>query len=270
VVGGGSGGLACAKRAASYGASVAVIEGHRYGGTCVNVGCVPKKVMFNASHMMEIIHDAKEFGITVGEVSFDWGKLKRYRDRYISRLNTIYEGGLDKMNITRISGFATFIDDHNLRIGDSHIVQGDKILIAVGGSPAKLPIPGSEYAIDSDGFFELESQPRKVAIIGGGYIAVELGGVFNGLGTETHLYAREASILRTFDPMIQTQLIKVMNKNGPHLFLQHVPEKIEKEEDGKYKLYCANGKVGKVIMIYCDLLIYDQSILIDKTVGRRI
>lgn len=198
--------------------------------------------MFNASHVMEAIHDAKEFGITVGDVSFDWGKLKRFRDRYISRLNTIYEGGLDKMKITRIQGYASFIDGNTLRVGEQ-VVRGDKILVAVGGTPASLPVPGGEHVIDSDGFFELETQPKKVAIIGSGYIAVELGGVFNGLGTEAHLFARENSILRTFDPMIQAQLIKAMNKNGPKLFLNHSPERVEKNEDGKFTIFFKNGQV---------------------------
>lgn len=204
--------------------------------------------MFNASHVMEAIHDAKEFGINVGDVSFDWAKLKRYRDRYISRLNTIYEGGLDKMKITRIQGYASFIDENTLRVGESQVVRGDKILVAVGGSPASLPIPGGEHVIDSDGFFELETQPTKAAIIGSGYIAVELGGVFNGLGTEAHLFARENSILRTFDPMIQTQLIKAMNKNGPKLFLNHVPERVEKNEDGKFTIFFKNGQVMECML----------------------
>lgn len=199
--------------------------------------------MFNASHVMEAIHDAKEFGINVGDVSFDWAKLKRYRDRYIARLNTIYEGGLDKLKITRIQGYASFIDANTLRVGESQIVRGDKILVAVGGSPASLPVPGGEHVLDSDGFFELETQPKKAAIIGSGYIAVELGGVFNGLGTEAHLFARENSILRTFDPMIQAHLIKAMNKSGPKLFLNHVPERVEKNEDGKFTIFFKNGQV---------------------------
>lgn len=244
MIGGGSGGLACAKRAAGYGASVAVIEGSRYGGTCVNVGCVPKKVMFNASHVMESIRHAKEFGITVGEVSFDWAKLKQYRDRYISRLNTIYEGGLDKLKITRIAGFASFVDANTLQIDQGPVrVRGEKIVIASGGTPSKLSIPGGEFAIDSDGFFALETQPRKVAVIGSGYIAVELSGVLNELGTNTSIFVRENSVLRTFDPMIQAHLVKSMQKHGPKLFCHHVPHHIEKHEDGTFSIDFTNGKV---------------------------
>lgn len=141
VIGGGSGGLACAKRAASYGAKVAVIEGGRWGGTCVNVGCVPKKVMFNSSFVNETIHDAKQFGFTVGDVSFDWSKLKTYRDRYIKRLNGIYESGLEKMTISRITGMASFDGPNTLVISNSddsvekQRVTSKHILIAVGGAP---------------------------------------------------------------------------------------------------------------------------------------
>lgn len=245
VIGGGSGGLACAKRAAGYGASVAVIEGSRYGGTCVNVGCIPKKVMFNAARTMETIRNAKEFGISVGNVSFDWKKLKKYRDRYISRLNTIYEGGLDKMKITRITGFASFVNSNTLQIGEGpDRIQGKKIVIATGGTPAKLPIPGGEFVIDSDGFFDLESQPSKIAIIGGGYIAVELGGVFHGLGTDTSMFIRENTALANFDPMIRTHLTKSMQKSGLKLFCQYVTERIEKCEDGTFTMHFSNGKVG--------------------------
>lgn len=241
VIGGGSGGLACAKRAASYGASVAVIEGHKYGGTCVNVGCVPKKVMFNASHVMEHIRHAKEFGIEVGDISFDWAKLKQYRDRYISRLNSIYESGLDKLKITRIAGMASFVDAHTIRVGDQ-LVRGEKLVIAVGGTPTRLTIPGGEHVLDSDGFFQLDTQPRKVAVIGGGYIAVELSGVFHGLGTEAHMFVRDNSLLRTFDPMIQTHLLKCMQKDGLKVSFNHTPERVEKAADGTFTIHFTNGQ----------------------------
>lgn len=216
VIGGGSGGIACAKRAASYNAKVAIIEGSRYGGTCVNVGCVPKKVMFNASHVMETIKEAKEFGINVGEVSFEWDKLKRYRDRYIQRLNGIYEGGLDKLKIDRINGFASFVDKNTVRVNDE-LIHANHIVIAVGGTPSPLNCPGQEYAIDSNGFFELPQQPKKVAVLGAGYIAVELAGVFHGLGTDTTLFVRHDRVLRSFDPMLSGQLTKVMEKHGKYI-----------------------------------------------------
>lgn len=223
VIGGGSGGLACAKRAASYGAKVAVIEGGRFGGTCVNVGCVPKKVMFNAATISEVIHEAKEFGFNVPEgVTFDWGKLKQYRDRYIKRLNGIYESGLDKLNIQRIHGHASFDGPNTLVVtskaedgtDETKNITSERVLIAVGGEPNKLAVPGGEHVINSDGFFELECQPKKVAVIGAGYIAVELSGVFHALGSDTSLIIRKDKPLRSFDSMLSTQLDSAMRKSG--------------------------------------------------------
>jgi len=241
VIGAGSGGIACAKRAASYGASVAIIEGKKYGGTCVNVGCVPKKVMFNASHVMETIKEAKEFGISVGDVSFDWGKIKNYRDRYIQRLNGIYESGIDKLKIDRIAGYGSLLDANTVLVDNETQVKAKNILIATGGKPRELPIPGAEFANDSDGFFALESQPRKAAVIGAGYIAVELAGVFHSLGTETSLFFREDRVLRSFDPMISQHLCDSMRKSGMHLSPGSTPKSIVKEEDGTHTLYFENG-----------------------------
>lgn len=181
VIGGGSGGMASAKRAASYGAKVAVIEGERYGGTCVNVGCVPKKIMYNTGHVAEVIKEAHEFGFTIKETSFNWNAIKLYRDKYIKRLNAIYESGLDNMKVTRFQGVGSFVNSHTIQIGDQQIT-GKHILIATGGKPKNLGVPGEEHVIDSNGFFALETQPKKVAVIGAGYIAVELAGVFNALG----------------------------------------------------------------------------------------
>lgn len=356
VIGGGSGGLGCAKRAAGYGASVAIIEGNKYGGTCVNVGCVPKKVMYNAAHMMESIHEAHNFGcvcmwwlckslhygvvfsslftlcahclylygvlvyascmytyplvaclvrpfvhlflclfshfktnltisnltilrVTVEKPTFDWATLKRYRDRYIQRLNAIYENGLDKLKvgilcerdtqhlgihvlksiftyaqirifscsnihvliltyfcaylnltehayvhnmltlnlqITRLSGMAEFSAEGDGRsvVVDGKTYSADHVMIAVGGKPRPLGVPGEEHVIDSDGFFALETQPKKVAVIGAGYIAVELAGVFNGLGTDTSLFVRRHCALREFDEMISSYLDTSMKKSG--------------------------------------------------------
>lgn len=243
MIGGGSGGIACAKRAAGYGASVIIIEGSRWGGTCVNVGCVPKKVMFNASHVMEAIHDAKHFGINVAGVSVDWTTLKRSRDRYIQRLNDIYDSGLEKLNITRVKGMASFIDDKTLMVGDETI-RAEKILVAVGGTPNKLPLPGAEHVIDSDGFFELESQPRKVAVLGAGYIAVELAGVFHGLGSNTTLFCRGDKVLRSFDPMLSDALVRTMSKNGPKLVPHSTASEFRKEADGTLTITFENGTVS--------------------------
>jgi glutathione reductase (NADPH) len=255
VIGGGSGGLACAKRAASYGARVAVVEGKAYGGTCVNVGCVPKKVMFNAASVAETIKDAKEFGFTVGDVSFDWGSIKRYRDRYIQRLNGIYESGLDKVKITRFQGFASFEDKNTLALTSSSLTSSDDaaalppritakhIVVAVGGKPNTLGVPGEEHVIDSDGFFALETQPKKVGVLGAGYIAVELAGVFHGLGSETSLFVRGDKALRAFDTMISTQLDKTMKHSGINVVSGSVSKEVTKEADGTFTLHLENGEV---------------------------
>ena len=232
VIGGGSGGLACAKRAATYGAKVVVVEGSRYGGTCVNVGCVPKKVMYNTAHVAEVISEAKHFGFNIENVSWDWKTLKKSRDKYISRLNAIYSNGLDsskvqvyflcahtvlltssclQSQVDHVEGFASFSAPGKIKVNDK-VISGKHILIAVGGAPNKLGVPGEEYVIDSDGFFALEEQPKKVAIIGAGYIAVELAGVFNGLGTNTSLFVRQKTALRNFDSMIVTALDDSMKK----------------------------------------------------------
>jgi glutathione reductase (NADPH) len=220
VLGGGSGGLACAKRAASYNATVAVIEGGRYGGTCVNVGCVPKKVMFNTSHVMETVRHAKDFGISVDNPQFHWDMIKKYRDRYIQRLNGIYESGLDKLKIDRINGFGVFLDKNRIQVGDK-VFAANHILIAVGGKPVPVTYPGNELTIDSNGFFELTKQPKKVAVVGAGYIAVELAGVFQGLGTETSLFCRHDNVLRYLDPILTTHLKKEMDKFGKHIIFSH-------------------------------------------------
>jgi len=168
VIGGGSGGLACAKRAASYGKKVAIVEEKAYGGTCVNVGCVPKKIMYNASHIAEAIKDAEEFGfvnVHKEKVTFDWAAMKASRDRYIKRLNGIYESGLDKVHIERISGHASLSGKGKVKVtspGKETELAADSILIAVGGAPKPLGVAGEEHVIDSDGFFALNSQPKKV------------------------------------------------------------------------------------------------------------
>ena len=168
VIGGGSGGLACAKRAASYGKKVAVIEEKAYGGTCVNVGCVPKKIMYNASHIAEAIHDADQFGfvnVDKEKISFNWAAMKESRDRYIKRLNAIYESGLDKVHVERINGHGSLTGPGKVRVvseGKETEIEAESILLATGGAPNALGVPGDEHVIDSDGFFALNYQPKKV------------------------------------------------------------------------------------------------------------
>merc|ERR1719483_685458 len=177
VIGGGSGGLGAARRAAgAHGANVAIFENNRLGGTCVNVGCVPKKVMFNTAHVMETLHDARGYGFEIGDISFNYPVLKQKRDEYIKILNGIYERNLDKDNVTYIHETATFVDAKTLSAG-GETYTADHILIACGGRPAIPNIPGKEFIKSSDDFFDMEELPKKAAVVGAGYIAVELSHV---------------------------------------------------------------------------------------------
>ena len=181
VIGGGSGGMASARRAAAHGAKVAVIERDRLGGTCVNVGCVPKKVMFNTGSMMQLFHQAGGYGFELGEIKFDWKAIKSKRDAYVKRLNGIYANNLANAGITFIEGDAKFTGAKELDVnGVSY--SGENVLIAVGGTPLGPELPGGELGIDSNGFFELEEVPEKVVVVGSGYIAVELAGILQLLG----------------------------------------------------------------------------------------
>jgi len=213
VVGGGSGGVASARRAAAHGAKVAVIERDRLGGTCVNVGCVPKKVMFNAGSVQEILHLASGYGFTVEGVSFDMASLKAKRDAYVKRLNGIYESNLKNSGITEIKGDAVFVGPKEVKVGDQ-TYTGTTVLIAVGGTPTMPDIPGIELGITSDGFFELEAIPKRVAVVGSGYIAVELAGILQLLGAQVDLFIRGELPLRTMEPDVVSLLVEEMTAAG--------------------------------------------------------
>jgi len=226
VIGGGSGGIGSAKRAASlYGAKVAVIEKARLGGTCVNVGCVPKKVMWNAATIADTLsHDAHHYGfggVKQAVETFDWPKLKNARDKYVKRLNGIYANGFKSAGVEHIQGTASFQDSHTLQVdpmdGSSNFttVTAKYILIATGGHPYYPPGEGvEEHCICSDGFFELEELPKVAVLVGAGYIAVELAGVLNSLGSEVHLVVRQGKALREFDSTISEALDTEMVKAG--------------------------------------------------------
>jgi len=227
VIGAGSGGIASSKRAAMHGAKVAVIEKARLGGTCVNVGCVPKKVMWCAAHLSEAFSkDAHHYGFSGGvecAQSFDWAKLKAYRDAYILRLNGIYEGGLQSSGVVTIKGTASLLDSHTVSVvdtptGDVKTLTANYILIATGGRPIFPEGEGiAEHCISSDGFFELTYLPKKAVIVGAGYIAVELSGVLHSLGTEVHHVLRKHKALREFDAMISDALDEESTKSGIHM-----------------------------------------------------
>ncbi|MEJ2764371.1 glutathione-disulfide reductase [Photobacterium sp. MCCC 1A19761] len=241
-IGGGSGGIASANRAAMYGAKVALIEAKALGGTCVNVGCVPKKVMWHGAQIAEAMHlYAKDYGFDVEVKQFDWSKLVESREAYISRIHTAYDNVLGNNKIEVINGFARFVDEKTVEVNGEHY-SADHILIAVGGEPTIPNIPGAEHGIDSDGFFALNEQPKRTAVVGAGYIAVEIAGVLHALGTETHLFVRKESPLRSFDPMIVETLVEVMDNEGPTLHTHSVPKEVVKEADGTTTLHFENGE----------------------------
>ncbi|KIW05116.1 glutathione-disulfide reductase [Verruconis gallopava] len=251
VIGGGSGGLASARRASGmYGVKTIAIESKRLGGTCVNVGCVPKKITWNAASIAETIrHHAKPYGFTVEEPApFDWSTFKKKRDAYVKRLNAIYEKNLGNDKVEYIHGWASFTGKNEVEVklddGTTQSIKAKKILIAVGGQPTRPDtnkIPGADLGTDSDGFFEIENQPKKVAIVGAGYIAVEFAGMFNALGTETHLFFRHDKFLRTFDPMIQDKVVAEYERQGVHLHKNSKPTKIEEVGDGQKRIYYSDS-----------------------------
>jgi glutathione reductase (NADPH) len=241
-IGGGSGGIASANRAAMHGAKVALIEAKALGGTCVNVGCVPKKVMWHGAQIAEAMHlYAKDYGFDVDVKKFDWSKLVESREAYISRIHTAYDNVLGNNKIEVINGFARFVDQKTIEVNGEHYTA-DHILIAVGGEPTIPNVPGAEHGIDSNGFFELNEQPKRTAVIGAGYIAVEIAGVLSALGTDTHLFVRKESPLRSFDPMIINTLVEVMDAEGPTLHTHSIPKEVVKEADGSVTLHFENGE----------------------------
>ena len=215
-IGGGSGGIATANRASRYGAKCAVIEGGRLGGTCVNVGCVPKKIMWNTASISHTLETASEYGFNVAKHEFNWSILKQTRDAYIERLNQVYGVGLADNKVDLIPGYARFVDAHTVEVNGEQI-SADHIVIATGGRPILPQIPGAELGITSDGFFELETQPHRVAVVGAGYIAVELAGVLNMLGSEVSLLLRRAHFLDSFDAMLRETLMEDMVEAGVNI-----------------------------------------------------
>jgi len=213
AIGGGSGGLAVAEKAALFGKKVAVIEASRMGGTCVNNGCVPKKVMWYAAHLAHAVDDANAFGIPALRGKTDWNQLVTARELYIESINRYWNGYVDDSGIDRIHGYARFIDAHTLEVNDQYY-HADHIVIATGGQPIVPPVPGAEYGINSDGFFALQEQPQRVAVIGGGYIGVELSGVLNALDSNVTIIALEDRLMERFDPMISSVLEKEMHAQG--------------------------------------------------------
>lgn len=282
VIGGGSGGVASARRAASYGAKVLLVEAKykKLGGTCVNVGCVPKKVMWYAADAAHKLEHLKAYGLSkeshkIQHGDFDWGHFKTKRDAYVERLNGIYERNLEKEGVEYVYGYASFADEsgavevtlshdqdipflsRSCKNGDKLVFSADKVLVATGGAPVVPDVEGAELGTHSDGFFGLTEQPKSVAVVGAGYIGVELAGVFRSLGTDTHLVIRGDTVLRNFDDVIQNTITDYyVDRLGVDIIKQSGSVvKVEKAAGGKKKVHLGNGSVLEV-----DVLIW--------TVGR--
>ncbi len=242
VIGAGSGGLAAAQRAADYGARVAVAESGPLGGTCVNVGCVPKKVMWNAAAVAEAIELAPGYGFQVTAGEHDWAGLKARRDAYIERLNNMYAGNLDKRGITLLRGRASLVRG-GVRVNEAEY-RARHIIIATGGRPAVPDLEGAELGITSDDFFALESRPQRVLIVGSGYVSVELGGVFQALGSAVTIAVRRDGVLRDFDPMLREHLMDQMGRDGIGIETGAVPAALRREQDGLELLTTDGRRLG--------------------------
>jgi glutathione reductase (NADPH) len=246
VIGAGSGGIAAARRAAQYGAKVAIAEFKDLGGTCVNRGCIPKKLMVYASHFPDLFEDAQGFGWSPVQSTLDWKKMITGVHKELERLNGVYQNMLDKASVELFRGYAKFLDPHTLEIGDRK-VTANKILIAVGGYPVKPDIPGMEYAITSDEMFLLEEQPKRILIMGGGYIGVEFACIMNGLGSDVTQIIRNDLILRGFDDDIRAEIQQGMQKHGIRMLMITEPPIIEKTPEGlKVTL---GGKHNEIIVV---------------------
>ena len=243
VLGAGSGGIATARRAAQYGAKVGIIESDRLGGTCVNRGCVPKKLMVYASHFPDGFEESVGYGWTVGETIFDWNKMITAVNSEVDRLNGIYQRMLDNSGVTLYRGYGKFVDSHTIEIGEQK-VTADKILIAVGGKPFKPDdIPGVEHAITSREIFHVKKQPKHMVIIGGGYIGVEFACILNGLGTEVTLVIRGDKILRGFDEDLRSEIQDGMERHGIRILTNKPNLSIAKKDSGlEVIVYGRNGE----------------------------
>jgi len=240
AVGAGSGGLSVAERAAAYGIKSAVVETGKMGGTCVNVGCVPKKIMWFGANLAHALDDARAYGFDVDKRGFDWQHLVQKRDQYISGINSWYHTYLADSNIDEIPGFGKLVDAHTLDVNGVEY-SARHIVLSPGTKPMVPNIPGAELGITSDGFFELQQQPRRVAIVGSGYIAVELAGVLNSLGTSVCMYLRKEHILRDFDAMLRESLLEEMLDAGVDIMPSTQIAEIRKEDNGTLTLIDDKG-----------------------------
>jgi len=240
TIGGGSGGLAAAQRAAEYGAKVALIEPAPLGGTCVNAGCVPKKITFNAASLAHALRDARDYGFDLEVRGQDWSGFVEKRQAYIQRLNGLYERNLANKGIEYITGRGRFTDSRTVAVG-SRVLTGTHIMVATGGRPTVPDIPGRELGLTSDDFFRLPSRPQRVAIAGSGYIAVEFAGVLRALGSEVTLLVRKDSVLRDFDEYLQEGLLRAMGEDGIRFVTGATPSALTRNRQG-LELVTADGR----------------------------
>jgi len=240
AIGGGSGGLAAAQRAAEYGARVALIEPAPLGGTCVNVGCVPKKITFNAASLAHALDDALDYGFDVTVRGHDWAGFVAKRQAYVQRLNAIYDRNLAKKGITHLVARGRFTGPHTVEAG-GRLLTGKHIIVATGGRPVVPGIPGHELGLVSDDFFGLTSRPQRVAIVGAGYIAVEFAGALRALGSEVTLLVRQETVLRDFDAYLQEGLLRALAEDGIRLVGQATPSALSRSSSG-LALATADGR----------------------------
>ena len=232
AIGGGSGGIATMNRAGEHGAKAAVIEEKKLGGTCVNVGCVPKKIMWYGAQIAESFHHyGPDYGFTSSDVQFDFTKLRQNREAYIDRARSSYDGSFKRNGVDLIEGRAHFVDSHTVSV-NGELIRAKHIVIATGARPSIPTIPGAELGGSSDDVFAWEQLPESVAILGAGYIAVELAGVLHALGVKTDLFVRRDRPLRSFDSYIVEGLVNEMEKTGLPLHTHKVPVRLEETERG--------------------------------------
>jgi glutathione reductase (NADPH) len=231
TIGAGSGGVATTSRAASYGAKCVIVESGRIGGTCVNVGCVPKKVMWNGAMIAHALRDAEDYGFRIASHEFDWATLRAQRDAHVLDLNGAYERNLAKNGVEVVRGTARFVGPKTVKVG-TETLSADHVVIAVGGQPIVPDVPGAAFGITSDGFFELATQPRKVAVAGAGYVAVELVCLLSALGSDVALLMRRPHVLNDFDAMLRDELLEQMKSDGVHVIPATQITRISKAAQG--------------------------------------
>lgn len=250
VIGAGSGGVRAARMSASRGAKVAIIESRYLGGTCVNVGCVPKKLFVYASEYAQAFEDSQGYGYRVdNKPSFDWATLRDNKTAEIERLNTVYDGLLSRAGVEIINGHGRFVDNNTVEVNGEKRLTAKNILIATGTWPSKPQIPGVEHSISSNEVFYLDQLPNDAIVVGGGYIAVEFAGIFNGLGVSTHLVYRGEPVLRGFDNEVRDFVSGEMAQAGVDLQYNRNLVSIEKLDNDRLKVTYEDGSQAETGLV---------------------